>query len=58
MEGLIIEHGFNQEEEVGKIFSSNNFNQVRCYKDLNGLPRFTTGLKIKRIEDLYRLDIQ
>ena len=42
---LIIEHGFNQEEAVGKIFSSNNFNQVRCYKDLNGLPRFTTGLR-------------
>ena len=42
---LIIEHGYDQSEEVSEIFISNNFLDVNCYKDLNGIPRFTAGIK-------------
>lgn len=40
---LIIEHGFDQAEQVMAIFKENKFNQIKNHLDLSGTPRFTTG---------------
>jgi release factor glutamine methyltransferase len=41
---IIIEHGYNQKDEVQEIFNRYNFNQVESYKDLLGHYRITKGL--------------
>ncbi len=41
---IIIEHGYNQKDEVQDIFNRYNFNQVESYKDLLGHYRITKGL--------------
>jgi release factor glutamine methyltransferase len=41
---IIIEHGYNQKDEVQEIFNRYNFNQIESYKDLLGHYRITKGL--------------
>lgn len=41
---IIIEHGYNQKDEIQEIFNRYNFNQVESYKDLLGHYRITKGL--------------
>jgi len=41
---IIIEHGYNQKDEVQEIFNRYNFNRVESYKDLLGHYRITKGL--------------
>ena len=44
---LMIEHGHDQESEVKNIFSTSNFSNILCLKDLSSIPRITIGtLKI------------
>ncbi len=40
---LMVEHGYNQEKNVRKLFIEMGYNRVQTYKDLNGLPRVTAG---------------
>jgi release factor glutamine methyltransferase len=42
---VIIEHGFNQAEEVADLLSKNGFSQITLHKDINQLPRCTCGKK-------------
>ena len=41
---IIIEHGYNQKDEVQEIFNRYNFNKIESYKDLLGHYRITKGL--------------
>lgn len=36
---LLIEHGYNQQEEVVKLMKKNNFINISCFKDLNKVNR-------------------
>ncbi len=38
---LILEHGYEQENEVGNILKENNFLDVKNFKDFQNLPRIT-----------------
>ena len=38
---LILEHGYQQQEEVGNIFKTNNFSDILNLKDFQELPRTT-----------------
>jgi release factor glutamine methyltransferase len=40
---LLIEHGYNQKNEVQTIFKALNYLKVCTYNDLSGLPRVTSG---------------
>lgn len=40
---LLIEHGYQQSEQVSDIFRAHGFSQIRSELDLNGLPRVTLG---------------
>ena len=40
---LLVEHGYNQADEVARLFKSNGFNNVNGYQDINKLPRCTAG---------------
>ncbi|MBL4671069.1 MAG: peptide chain release factor N(5)-glutamine methyltransferase [Arenicella sp.] len=42
---IIIEHGFNQAEEVAELLRKNGFSQISLHKDINQLPRCTCGKK-------------
>ncbi len=42
---LIIEHGYNQADEVASIFHANDFVDVALFKDINDLPRCTLAKK-------------
>jgi release factor glutamine methyltransferase len=39
----MIEHGYQQSDQVTDILLAQGFNQVRSELDLNGLPRVTLG---------------
>ncbi|MBN2690044.1 MAG: peptide chain release factor N(5)-glutamine methyltransferase [Gammaproteobacteria bacterium] len=41
---LLLEHGFQQGEAVRKILQSNNYQQIRTYRDLANLERATSAL--------------
>ena len=41
---LLIEHGYNKQEQVQSIFTDNFYQQVITHKDLSGQPRVTSGL--------------
>jgi len=43
---LMIEHGYQQAEQLKAIFIENGFSQIETYKDLAGLDRITKGVKI------------
>ena len=40
---LVIEHGYQQSNQVADILRAYDFKQIRCEIDLNGLPRVTLG---------------
>ncbi|MGQ8365656.1 peptide chain release factor N(5)-glutamine methyltransferase [Glaciecola sp. 1036] len=40
---LLLEHGFEQAEELQRIFNSLGFTSIQTKLDLNGLPRITGG---------------
>ncbi len=40
---LIIEHGYNQQNQVESIFKENNFSNIQNLKDLSSVPRVTIG---------------
>ncbi|MFI3256145.1 MAG: peptide chain release factor N(5)-glutamine methyltransferase [Psittacicella sp.] len=40
---LMIEHGYNQKEEIALEFYKNNFTEITNILDYNGLPRVTIG---------------
>jgi release factor glutamine methyltransferase len=42
---IIIEHGFNQTEEVAELLRKNGFSEISVHKDINQLPRCTCARK-------------
>jgi release factor glutamine methyltransferase len=40
---LILEHGYNQQNEVKDIFKANHFSNISTLKDFQSLPRITFG---------------
>jgi len=40
---LMIEHGYDQESAVEKLFERAGFEEIECYRDLAGQPRVTIG---------------
>ena len=40
---LILEHGYQQQEEVKNIFKRNHFSEILNLKDFQELPRITLG---------------
>lgn len=40
---LIVEHGYNQQDAVERLFRASGFEQVCCFKDINQHPRCTRG---------------
>ncbi|MGD7035372.1 peptide chain release factor N(5)-glutamine methyltransferase [Methylotuvimicrobium buryatense] len=40
---LLIEHGYNQQDQVQAIFSQLNYRNIATYPDLSGQPRVTYG---------------
>jgi release factor glutamine methyltransferase len=40
---LLIEHGYNQQQQVQALFKHFNYNNIQTYKDLSGHPRVTYG---------------
>jgi len=40
---LMIEHGYDQQDDVGNIFKKNNFSKIEYLKDFQSLPRITIG---------------
>ena len=40
---LMIEHGYDQQDDVGNIFKKNNFSKIENLKDFQSLPRITLG---------------
>jgi release factor glutamine methyltransferase len=41
---LLIEHGYNQQQQVQTIFKDLHYDDVQTYTDLSGQPRVTYGL--------------
>ena len=41
----MVEHGYNQEQQVKTRFNSLGYADVQTYKDLRGIPRVTIGRK-------------
>jgi len=41
---LVIEHGYNQQQQVQALFKDLHYDKVKTYKDLSGQPRVTYGL--------------
>jgi release factor glutamine methyltransferase len=40
---LILEHGFDQARAVGEILRAEDYDQIRCYRDLAGQERVSLG---------------
>jgi len=40
---LILEHGYNQADEVAELFQANGFIDISLFHDINALPRCTLG---------------
>jgi len=40
---LIVEHGYNQHEDVQRLFYTAGFKEIQTFQDLNDLPRCTAG---------------
>ncbi len=43
---LLIEHGYNQQQQVQSIFADFNYQNIQTYTDLSGQPRATYGQKV------------
>lgn len=41
---LLIEHGYNQQQQAQALFKDLHYDKVQTYKDLSGQPRVTYGL--------------
>lgn len=41
---LLIEHGYDQQQQVQALFKNLHYDKVQTYKDLSGQPRVTYGL--------------
>lgn len=41
---LLIEHGYNQQQQVQALFNNLHYDKVQTYQDLSGQPRVTYGL--------------
>lgn len=41
---LLIEHGYDQQQQVQTLFKNLHYDKVQTYKDLSGQPRVTYGL--------------
>lgn len=41
---LIVEHGYEQNDEVGNLFHAAGFQDISLHRDLNQLPRCTAGV--------------
>src|SRR5206468_596112 len=42
---LLLEHGFNQADEVGSLMQASGYENTRSYADLSGVMRMTAGQK-------------
>jgi len=42
---LLIEHGYNQADNINKLFEKQGYKNIRLCKDLGGNPRITLGQK-------------
>jgi release factor glutamine methyltransferase len=40
---LMVEHGYDQQASVAKLFAASGFEDIRCEYDFNDLPRVTRG---------------
>lgn len=40
---LLVEHGYNQAEDIANLFNQNDFCDIDCATDINDLPRCTMG---------------
>ena len=40
---LIVEHGYNQAQDVAALFHANGFDEITLFTDINDLPRCTIG---------------
>ncbi|MDP2904203.1 MAG: peptide chain release factor N(5)-glutamine methyltransferase [Methylovulum sp.] len=40
---LLVEHGYDQEQQVQTIFNRSGYHHVQTYRDLSGQPRVTVG---------------
>ncbi len=40
---LLLEHGFDQQDDVGRVFAQQGYINIQCYRDLSGRPRVTEG---------------
>ena len=49
---LIVEHGYNQANEVAELFSSSAYINIELYRDINDLPRCTIGQRPASSEDI------
>lgn len=49
---LIVEHGYNQANEVAELFSSSAYINIELYRDINDLPRCTIGQHPANSEDI------
>lgn len=43
---LLVEHGYDQEHLVAKEFTAAGFTDITCFRDLSGIPRVTSGIKV------------
>lgn len=42
---LLVEHGYNQSEDVYQLFQKAGYSNIETHTDLAGVPRFMTGVK-------------
>ncbi len=40
---LLLEHGFDQQDNVSRLFLQQDYINIQCYRDLSGHPRVTEG---------------
>lgn len=45
---LIIEHGYNQQQQATELFTQHGYQNIKTHQDLNKLPRCTLGTWLKR----------
>ena len=43
---IVLEHGYNQQQQVAEILEKNGFDSIKTLTDFNGLPRVSLGLSV------------